>query len=139
MELVVDANVLIASFLKEGTTRALLLDTRLKLYAPEHLISEVSRHLEENASLRKRIGLSNQELQDLFRILTHRIQTIPIESYKGAMNKALSLAPHEEDAPYLAVALCLGIPIWSSDRGLKEQNTLAVYSTPEVIALLEKR
>lgn len=31
------------------------------------------------------------------------------------MGEALSLAPHEEDAPYLAVAILLNIPIWSSD------------------------
>jgi len=84
LELVVDANVLLASFLKEGTTRALLLDARLKLYAPEHLILEVSRHLEENASLRRRIGLSNQELQDLF-----RIQTVPVDSYIFPSGRAI--------------------------------------------------
>ena len=34
MELVVDANILIASFLKEAKTRELLLDARFTLYAP---------------------------------------------------------------------------------------------------------
>ena len=139
MELVVDANVLLASFLKEGTTRALLLDTRLKLYAPEHLISEISRHLEETATLRNRIGLSAEEILGLFRLLTNHIQTVPKESYKKQMSEALNLAPHEEDAPYLAVALLLNIPIWSSDRGLREQNEVQVYSTPQIIALLENR
>lgn len=87
MELVVDANILLASFLKEAVTRELLLDTRLTLLAPEHLLSETSRHLKSSASLRKRIRLSNEELQDLLGKLTQRIQTIPARSYQAIGGK----------------------------------------------------
>ena len=36
MELVVDANVLIAGFIRRATTRELLLDGRLSLWTPEY-------------------------------------------------------------------------------------------------------
>ena len=68
MQLVVDANILLAAFLKEAVTRELLLDSRLSLFAPEHLIQETSRHLNRNASIRRRIGLSDRALQELFSI-----------------------------------------------------------------------
>lgn len=48
MELVVDANVLVAGFLRSATTRELLLDERLGLWVPEHGLTEASayqRHL----------------------------------------------------------------------------------------------
>lgn len=138
MELVVDANILLASFLKEAVTRELLLDSRLTLYAPEHLLSETSKHLSKSASLRRRIKLSNEELQTLFRLLTMNIRAIPKQSYKHLWGKALALAPHEEDAPYLAVALLREIAIWSNDRGLKNQNLVKVYTTFELIRILEK-
>ena len=138
MELVVDANVLLASFLKEAVTRELLLDSRLTLYAPEHLLSEISRHLAKSASLRRRIKLSNEELQTLFRLLTMNIRTIPKQSYKHLWGKALALAPHKEDAPYLAVALLQEIPIWSNDSGMKDQNEVKVYTTPEILRSLGK-
>lgn len=137
MELIVDANVLLASFLKEAVTRELLLDSRLTFYAPEHLLLETSRHLVKSASLRRRIRLSNEELRTLFHLLTMNIRTVPKKSYKHLLEKALVLAPHKEDAPYLAVALLHQIPIWSNDRGLKNQNIVKVYTTFELIKLLE--
>ena len=137
MELVVDANVLLASFLKEAKTRELLLDSRLTFYAPEHLLSETSRHLSTSASLRRRIRLSNAELQELFRILTMNIRTLPKQSYGPFLDKALTFTPHKEDAPYLAVALLINTPIWSNDKGLKAQNVILVYTTNELVKILE--
>lgn len=136
MELVVDANVLLASFLKKAVTRELLLDSRLTLYAPEHLLSETSRHVAKSAALRSRIHLSNEELQTLFRLLTMNIRTVPKQSYKHLLGKAFALAPHREDAPYLAVALLYRIPIWSNDRGLKNQNVVKIYTTADLIGIL---
>lgn len=139
MELVVDANILLASFLKEAVTRELLLDSRLILYAPEHLLSETSRHLEKSASLRKRIRLSNDEIQQLFRLLTMNIRTISKQSYRLFFNRALALAPHKEDAPYLAVALLYEIPIWSNDSGLKNQPVIKIYTTTDLLKILNPR
>ena len=136
MELIVDANILVASFLKDAKTRELLIDVRLNLFAPEHLISETSRKLKRDSPLRKRIRLSDEVLEELVRILTQRIQLTPLQSYKPYLREALSLAPHEEDAPYLALALLLNIPIWSNDRGLKGQKVVKVYSTSELISVL---
>lgn len=136
MELVVDANVLLSSFLKEAITRQLLLDARLALFAPEYLITEVSRHISRNANLRKRIRLSSDELKELFTILTRDIQTVPQSSYRTFWAEALSLSPHKEDAPYFAVALLLKIPIWSNDKGYKGQSEVKVYSTADLIETL---
>ena len=139
MELVVDANILLASFLKEAVTRELLLDSRLTLFAPEHLLSETSRHLEKSAGLRKRIRLSAEDLLKLFEILTMNIKTIPKQSYHRFMGRALTLAPHIEDAPYLAVALFREISIWSNNRGLKNQHMVKIYTTGELLAVLSQR
>ena len=40
MELVLDANILIAGFLRAATTRELLVDDRLTLWAPEYSLTE---------------------------------------------------------------------------------------------------
>jgi len=133
MELVVDANVLLASLLKNAVTRGLLLDSRLILIAPEHLLSETSRHLGKSSALRKRIGLPHDELKSLFDVLTEGIQTKPYESYKPRMKEALAIAPHEEDAPYLAVALAFNMPVWSNDIGMRNQSKIRVYATHEIL------
>ena len=137
MQLVVDANILFAAFLKEAVTRELLLDSRLSLFAPEHLIQETSRHLNHSASIRRRIGLSDRALQELFSILTLRIQVVSKKSYQSFVKEAQLFAPHEEDAPYLALAMFLNIPIWSNDKGFKNQEKVRVYSTQELLVVLE--
>lgn len=139
MELIVDANILLSAFLKEALTRELLLDSRLILFAPEYLLVETARHLKQTASLRKRIQSSGNVIEELFNILTSRIQSLPKKSYADRLSEALSLAPHREDAPYLAVALSLQIPIWSNDKGLKNQSQVKVYSTAELMKALEKQ
>ena len=133
MKLVVDANVLLAAFVKDATTRHLLLDSRLHLFAPEHLLGEMFRHLRNSSTLRKRIRISALELQELFYLLTQPIETLSRNSYDQWMSQALILAPHKEDAPYLAAALFLGIAVWSNDKGLKKQSEVRVYSTHELL------
>ena len=64
---------------------------------------------------------------------------VPLKSYKPYLREALSLAPHEEDAPYLALALFLDIAIGSNDRGLKIQNRVRIYSTAELLTSLERQ
>lgn len=47
------------------------------------------------------------------------------------------LAPHKEDAPYLAVALLQESAIGSNDYGLKRQNIVKIYTTPELLKVLD--
>ena len=47
IRLIVDANIFISAFLKSATTRRLVLDERLELYAPEDLLRETRKVLEE--------------------------------------------------------------------------------------------
>ncbi|HLF19057.1 MAG TPA: PIN domain-containing protein [Candidatus Omnitrophota bacterium] len=138
MQLVVDANILLAAFLKKAVTREFLLDSRLNLAAPEHLLSETLRHLRRDASIRKRIGLPIEEIEALFLQLTHRIQVFPQVAYRSFMKEALALAAHHEDAPYLALALMLKAVVWSNDKGMKQQATVTVYSTSELLAILQQ-
>ena len=134
-----DANVLLAALLKEAVTRELLLDSRFRLYAPEHLISETLRVLKTNSSIRRRIQLTAAELEELFYFLTQEIETIPKKEFKSQMGEALKIAPHRQDAPYIALALALHISIWSNDKGIHLQSKVKVYTTKELLAVLGKR
>ena len=136
MELVVDANIIVAGFLRSATTRQLLLDERLTLFAPEHMFIESERVL-TSSRLRKKIGgLSQAQVRSILNQLAARISILPAPSYQHCLAKALRLAPHTEDAPYLALALHLRIPVWSNDAALKEQSAVAVYSTQKLLELL---
>lgn len=136
MELVLDANILIAAFLRSATTRELLLDERLTLWTPEHSITETERVL-TSARFRKRLGkISITDVRQLLGQFTMRIRVAPTSEYRDSLPEAEPLAPHAEDAPYLALAIQLGLSLWSNDSGLKEQQHVRVYTTEELLDLL---
>jgi len=41
------------------------------------------------------------------------------------------------DSPFLALALALGSPIWTNDGHFKQQNLVDVYTTNELLELLQ--
>lgn len=130
---VIDANILLAALLRDSSTRELLIDRRQRLFAPEHLIMETQRHLLASDRLRKRLHLSEKELTLLFSSLTANITVITQREYTQYLKKAAKLAPHAEDAPYLALALHLNVPLWSNDKGMQRQQTVKVLTTANLL------
>ncbi len=135
MRLVVDANILVAALLKDSTTRELLLEEDLELFAPESLLTEI-KNLLRNTKVRSRLPLSDNALFELTEAIFSRIIFFPEKSFLSFIKDSAKTAPHIEDAPYLALARALKIPLWSNDAALKEQSEAKVLTTPELIKLL---
>lgn len=136
MELVVDANILVAGFLRSAITRELLLDERVTLYAPEYSIAETERVLTSPRIRRKLGNLSKDQIQSLLSQLTAKVRLLPQSAYRAQMPEAETLAPHSENALYLALALSLRLPIWSNDAALRVQRAVPVYTTKELLEIL---
>ena len=139
MELVVDTNVLIAVFLLSSVTRELLLDERLALWAPEYLLTEAERVL-LTPRFRRRLGvLSPQDVRVLLTQLTARIRILPTSTFHLKLPEAKGLVADYEDAPFVALALHLRLPLWSNDAPLRAQRVVHVYTTEDVLSLLQGR
>lgn len=136
MRLVVDANVLLAAFVRKSTTRRLLFSTGLELLAPEHLVGEASKHALEDPLIASKTGLDKSELEDLLALLVSRIKTFSEREYAAFLPRAIRLAVHEEDAPYLALALSLNCPVWSNDPDFLQQQEVKIVSTKELAETL---
>ena len=137
MELVVDTNVLIAGFLRSAVTRELLLDERLALWAPEYLLTEAEGVL-LTPRLRRRIGpLSPQDVRVLLTQLTTRIRILPTSAFHAKLSEAKVLVADPVDAPFIALALHLHLPLWSNDAPLRAQRVVHVYTTEDVLSLLQ--
>ena len=137
MELVVDTNVLFAATFRSALSRELLIDDRLTLWTPEHGISEARRVLTRPTVLHR---LGNPPIADILSSLeqvTARIHIAPNSSFEKHMAEARRLAPHLEDAPFLALAIHLNVPLWSNDIPLKTQGVVRVYATHELLKLLQ--
>ncbi len=136
MELIVDANVLIAAFLKSAITRELLFDDEVELFAPEYFALEIVQTTQKDKILKKCLSLTKNEINDLLDFLLAPIKIIPEEEYSSFIEKAKQEIPFD-DAPYLALSLAFKIPIWSNDAAFKKQTLVKIYTTSELLKILK--
>ena len=136
MEVVIDANIIIAALLKRGATRKLLLNDELVLYAPEYVIEEFFDHMQE---FEKKSHLSRMVLEELIKalLIESKMIVVPKDELQPYIKKADEISPDPDDVMYFAMALKQNIGIWSNDKELKKQKCIKVYSTHDVMKVLE--
>lgn len=136
MELVVDANILFSALIKSGITRELMVNDELLLYTPEYLINEFFEHIEE---LRKKTHAGTFKLQNEVQKLIYlsRLKIIPIREINPYVKTAKIISSDPEDILYFATALRMNCALWSNDKELKNQNQVTVYSTSDLIKILQ--
>jgi len=130
MELVIDSNCLISALIKSGKSRELICSSKFIFYSPEHILYETLNHEEE---IINKSGITKEDFVILITILTSRIKIISESEFNKFKEKAKDLVTHQEDEPFMALALQKDIPLWSDDKELKHQSTVKVYSTSELI------
>lgn len=136
MQLIVDANILAAAFLRAAVTRELLFDDEVELFAPEYFAIEVAQTIQKEKILKKCLSLTKREITDLLDFLLAPIKIIPEKEYSFFIEKAKQEVPLD-DAPYLALSLALKIPIWSNDTAFKKQTLVKIYTTSELLKILK--
>ena len=130
MDIVVDANIIFAALVKEGSTENLLFSDYLHLFAPEYLLLEIKEHEEEILEKTKR---TNEDFSKLLGIFERRIYFVPFDEFKQFMEEAKKLTTDKDDAIYLALCIAVKMPLWSNDKTFKEQNRIEVYNTTELL------
>lgn len=131
MKLVVDANILFAALIKEGSTAELLNSDKLQLFTPEFLFTEFSKYEE---LILKKTHRSLEEFNKFLELLKEQITIIPKKEILPFIDKAEKITPDPKDTIYLALAFALKSNIWSNDKKLKQgQEKIIVFSTEELI------
>jgi len=136
--LVVDSNIVISGLIRDGKTREPLIDSPFLLYAPETMTGEIRKY--EDIIIEKS-GLTKDEFEMLFGMLTEDITIVEKEKYKNYMEEADRLIGHidKKDVPFIALALYLpNSGIWSNDGDFEEQDRVGILKTEEVLKLFEK-
>ena len=135
MELVIDANI-VFSLLKKGSfTRQLSKKHSLELYTHPFVLDELDEHSGELCSS---LGISEDTFERL-KVILSKLVNVKKKPSPQQLNRAKSLISDFDDAPYLALAIKLGIDIWSNDSHFKEQSVARVFTTDELSAFLESR
>ena len=114
--MIIDASVVIAALLADGSVRRALLHADVPLTAPDYLRDETLR---KAPLLARRAGVPAAVLLGALHAFFDRIEFIPAPAYAHTMPAAQSAckAAHAAgDEDYVALALATGDAIWSLDR-----------------------
>lgn len=128
-KLVVDANVIIASLLKDSFARkSLLKQKRYELITPEFVNEEIIKYLPELAIKAK---LSEKNLKSFMKefFVAAGIIAVPVEAYFEKIGEALEISPDKKDAPYFALALKMNCGIYTYDKELRKQAEVKIVSS----------
>lgn len=125
----VDANIVFSALIKASHTRYLIVEKGWKLYAPEFLLEEVNKYMEE---LCLKSGLSTDAVNEVLYAISSHITIVPANEFKSFLPLATKISPDVKDTQYFALALKLGCAVWSNDAKLKNQKTIKVFSTQEL-------
>ena len=131
--LVVDTNQIIAILIKQGKPLNILLIQELELVAPILLFDELQRNIR---IIHKKSSLEQEEIERFIQILKKRIKIIPEKKFLKFRKEAKQICPDKKDIEYFALAIYMNCPIWSNDKKLKNQNKIKIYSTHELIDVL---
>ena len=133
MILVIDANPFIAGFLRNSTSRQIILSDKVILYSPEWLTDEFERNEEE---LMEKFSDSTKFFETKKMLFTF-VRIVPQKEYSIHMEDASKLTKHTKDISYFSLALSLNCSIWSDEKSFKQQSKVEVYSTPDLLKKLE--
>lgn len=136
MFLVVDSNVLFSFFRRGSATAKIFNEMQLGMFSPEYALTEIKKHADE---IRKKAGISAEEFNELKERLVLLVEFVPEQEYKGYLKEAAKLLADKDDSDFLALALKLGISMWSNDKSLKGQSRVIVLDSEEIIKLIRLR
>ncbi len=128
MLLVADANILISAFVRDGMTRHLWFDRRLRLFAPRFILAEFKRHFPQ---ILAKSGLDPKAATRLSELLLARMTFIEEAELLPYLSAAKHITSDGKDEPYAACALAVNADLWSADRHLK-QPRIKCWTTSEL-------
>ena len=133
MILVIDANPFIAGFLRDSTSRRIILSEKVKLFSPDWLTNEFERNESE---LMDKFPNSDNFFETKG-ILFKFVKVVSEKEYKLYIEEASKLTKHTKDVSYFALALSLNCAIWSDEKSFKQQSKVVVYSTSDLVKKFE--
>ncbi|MEK6895807.1 MAG: PIN domain-containing protein [Nanoarchaeota archaeon] len=135
MKLVVDANILFSLLIKEGINKNIVSNLLFDFYTPSFIIEEFEKHEEEIINKSHR---TKEDFMRLFEEMKEVIKIVDSEQLINYIDEAEQISPDPNDVIYFALALKLNCPIWSNDKKLKDQNKIKVYSTGDILKILQQ-
>jgi predicted nucleic acid-binding protein len=138
MRLVIDTNRLAAALIKSSVNREIILSDKFTLFSPDYVLTEIDKNREY---LVKKAKLNNSEFEEILVTLLDHIHLIPFKNFKKNYLKAFKIMKDidPDDTPFLALGISLNSDgIWTEDKHFKTQKILTVFSTLDLLGMMEK-
>ncbi|MCI4347714.1 MAG: PIN domain-containing protein [Thermoplasmata archaeon] len=130
---VVDASVLVAALMADGTTRHTLLHSAgIEFVVPSFIFEELEKQLDR---IGRRTGLRAEILSALVEDLRSRMEVVPRGAYSDYLDEARRMvrkANADGDEDYVALALTLRAPIWTYDNDFDRMPEVRRISASEI-------
>jgi len=121
MRLAVDTNILFSILIGGRRLRILFLENRgrLELYTPGRMVREVERLLPKAAGhINAEPSLVREIYNTLVKPYVHIVEETGIPQAVMEEAKRLAAGVDPDDWPFVALAMFLGVPLWTGDKGL---------------------
>ena len=125
-----DSNVLLSAIAGKAASR--VFESDLVIVTTDVNVAEVLEYVPEFAA---RYGVAEELLLDVFELLPIEIYSKRQYSTHLFAARAFLAGRDPDDLPLAALALKLGIPVWSNDRDFEDFPN-GVYTTAKLIKLL---
>ena len=139
MELIVDTNRIVASLIKDGISRKIILSSRFTLHSPEFGVAEVSKY---RGMIMEKTHLDEGKFNTLMKMLLSKIIVYSEKEFSGkSLERAEKLMGKidKDDVLFAALSFELkGTPIWSDDLHFRKQEKIRIYTTKELSGLFEQ-
>jgi predicted nucleic acid-binding protein len=125
-----------AGLIRNSTSREILLNPNFEFYTPDFLLSEIKNHKD---LIMKKGDLSESKFDTIYELLIDRINVLPKSDIMDHIEEARQIIGDIDRDDVTFIALALAIPnngIWTEDKHFKKQNKIKIWSTKEILDLL---
>ncbi len=129
MQIVLDANIIIAGLMGSRGTIVLLTSQNHSFYAPKKIIDEIRKHKQEICEFSNQ---ANEEFEINYNALLAFIDVVDYVEYERFMFKAKEVVRDINDADYIACGLAVKADfIWSNDKDFQEIQSIIPIKTAD--------
>ena len=132
MNLVIDANMIIAALIKNGAARQIILSDKFRFVSPDFIFDEIYKHREYICDKSK---MDHKDFDLIMLLLFQQIDIIPFDDYRSSIGPASTIMMDDiKDIPYVACCLALKCNgIWTDDSDFQNKAGIKIVDTADLL------
>jgi len=135
MRLIVNTNRIIASLIKDSSSRRIINHLDAELVSINFSNKEIEKYRQ---TIIEKAKINEEEFETIIKKIKERLVNLEDElilsKFEDAKNIMDKIDP--DDTPFIAAALATNSDIWSDDEHFQKQNKIKIWKTKDLIGLV---